>query len=197
MKNLIATFSVLLFFALVDHCEVIAQGLQGRVIQSIFFGENDGDGERISLRLGLDEVAMYDSIINRVSLLLNLDSIVNLQYKPFIYKRGKKRDLKTLTLSDRSRAETDAADLYLKIFVDVDMAYPTMVFSNLIKSMVTIEVFVFGKDFHPLTVIEGKKSSTGLTTSKDDEDLSFFDLDNEGFWSLFNKALDDIYKYPK
>ena len=176
---------------------VLAQGLQGRVVQSVFFGERNEDGGRIIKSLGLDEDKVYDSIANRLSLLLNLDSIANVQYKPFVYSKGDYREFEVMSLSDRSRAKTDPGDIYFKILVEVDMASPTMLSANLIKSKVIVDIFVFDKNFQPMKTLRGKKSSTGFTSSSEDQDLSFFELDSNGFWDLLNGALDDIYQYPK
>ena len=187
----------LLFFSLKYSCNIYAQGMQGRVVQSVFFGDRDEEGKQIITSLGLDETAVYDSIANRLSLLLNLDSIANLQYRPFVYSRGEYREFEIMSLSDRSRAKTDPADIYFKILVDVDMASPTVLSANLIKSRVIVEIFVFDKNFQPMKTLRGKKSSTGITSSPEDGDLSFFELDSDGFWDLFNEALDDIYKYHK
>jgi hypothetical protein len=195
MKNLRSKSAFLLFFAWAFFSH--SQSLQGRVVQSVFYGDRDEEGQRLITGMGLDEAAVYDSISNRIAQLLSLDSIANLQYKPFVYSMGKYSEFETMSMSDRSRAKTDPADLYFKIFVDLDRASPTMVSSNLIKSRIILEIFVFDKNFQYKRTLRGKKSTKGITSSSEDVDLSFFELDQEAFWDLFNKALDDVNKSAK
>ena len=186
-----------LFFSIVSIHSVSAQGLQGAVIQSVLFGDTNEEGARIVAELKLDEAAIYDSIANRLGSLLNLDRLSNLQYKPFVYSMGKYREFKTMSLSDISRAETVPADLYLKVFLDIDPPSATLVSANLVKTRLTVEVFVFGKDFQFIRKIDGKGTSTGVSSSPQDGSDPFFALTKDEFWYLLDKALDGIYKYPK
>lgn len=197
MRDLASKATLALVFCLVSTLSAPAQGVRGSIIQSVLFGDTNEEGARIVANLQLDEMAIYDTIANRLSALLNLDSIANLQYRPFVYSMGKYKEFKTMSVSDKSRAELSPSDLYLKIFLDIDPPSATLISANLVKTRLTVEIFVFDKNFQFIRKIEGKKSSTGASSSPYDGSDSFFAITKDEFWFLLEKALDDIYKYPR
>lgn len=197
MGDLIYKTFLSLLFCFVFTLGLQAQGLQGSIIQSVFFGDTNDEGARIVTKLSLDESAIYESIKNRLGALLNLDTIINLQYKPFVYSMGKYKEFKTMSVSDKTRAELAPSDLYLKIFLDIDPPSATLVSANLVKTRLTVEVCVFDKGFQLIQKIDGKKASIGVSSSPLDGSDPFFALTKNEFWCLLDKVLDDIYKYPK
>jgi hypothetical protein len=176
--------------------KLIAQGLTAQVLESIFYKQPNGGGEvRMISEFQLDIDSLYNVIEDKVKNILNLEEIGLLQNSPFIFTKRKNKHFKTLTKEDHNKAKSTPADLYLIVFLDVDPPYPSLMSRHLIKTAVTLEVFVFDKNLQPIQKMKGKKANTGITSEPaEDEfyDLDFFDLDRDSFLYLFDGALKKI-----
>lgn len=140
----------------------------------------------------LDKDSLYHAIEAKIKTILNVEEIGLLQNSPFIFTKRKNKHFKNLTKEDNNKADSAPSDLYLIIFLDVDPPFPSLMSAHLIKTAVTLEVYVFDKNLQLLQKMKGKKANTGITTSPDEDDfadLGFFDLDRESFLYLFDKAL--------
>jgi hypothetical protein len=194
MKSLSILF--LLFFISFGNFFLQAQELTAQVIESVFYVQPNGGGEeRMIRKLGLNMDSLYLTIEGRIKEILNLEELGILQNSPFLYNKRKNKNFKDLTKEDQNRAKSAPADLYLIIFLDVDPAYPSMITKHLVKTAITLEVFVFDKNLEFLQKMKGKKANTGVTTSTDEEgydELDFFDLDRDSFLYLFDKAVKNL-----
>jgi hypothetical protein len=194
MKSLSILF--LLFFISFGNFFLQAQELTAQVIESVFYVQPNGGGEERMIReLGLNMDSLYLTIEGRIKEILNLEELGILQNSPFLYNKRKNKNFKDLTKEDQNRAKSAPADLYLIIFLDVDPAYPSMITKHLVKTAITLEVFVFDKNLEFLQKMKGKKANTGVTTSTDEEgydELDFFDLDRDSFLYLFDKAVKNL-----
>jgi hypothetical protein len=186
----------LLFFLSIGNIFLQAQGLTAEVIESVFYVQPNGGGEERMIReFGLNMDSLYLTIEGRIKEILNLEELGLLQNSPFLYTKRKNKNFKDLTKEDQNRAKSAPADLYLIIFLDVDPPYPSMMSKHLIKTAITLEVYVFDKNLQLLQKMKGKKANTGLTTSSDEDDyddLDFFALDRDSFLYLFDKALKNL-----
>jgi hypothetical protein len=194
MKPGIIIFIILFLFF--GTGKLIAQGLTAQVLESIFYKQPNGGGEeRMINEFQLDIDSLYNLIEDKVKNILNLEEIGLLQNSPFIFTKRKNKNFKTLTKEDHNKAKSAPADIYLIVFLDVDPPYPSLMSKHLIKTAVTLEVFVFDKNLQPIQKMKGKKANTGITSEPaEDEfyDLDFFDLDRDSFLYLFDGALKKI-----
>jgi hypothetical protein len=194
MKSGISTFIILFIFF--GTGKLLAQGLTVQVLESVFYKQPNGGGEeRMISDFRLDMDSLYNVIEDKVKNILNLEEMGLLQNSPFIFTKRKNKYFKTLTKEDHNKAKSAPADLYLIIFLDVDPPYPSLMSKHLIKTAITLEVFVYDKNLQQIQKMKGKKASTGITSEPaEDEfsDLDFFDLDRDSFLYLFDKALKKI-----
>lgn len=194
MKSRSMLFLFFIFF--IENISLQAQGLTAQVIESVFYVQPNGGGEERMIReLGLNMDSIYLTIEGRIKEILNLRELGILQNSPFLYNKRKNKNFKDLTKEDQNRAKSAPADLYLIIFLEVDPPYPSMMSKHLVKTAITLEVYVFDKNLQLLQKMKGKKANTGFTTSADEEgydDLEFFEFDRDSFLYLFDKALKDL-----
>jgi hypothetical protein len=193
MKYLVSIFLAIFLFS--DTKIVFAQGLSAQVIESIFYVQPNGGGERMVMDFKLDKDSLYHAIEAKIKTFLNVEEIGLLQNSPFIFTKRKIKHFKNLTKEDKNKADSAPADLYLIIFLDVDPPFPSLMSAHLIKTAVTLEVYIFDKNLKPLQKMKGKQANTGITTSPEEDDftdLGFFDLDRESFLYLFDKALNKL-----
>jgi len=190
MKHLVSIFLAIFLF---NGTKILfAQGLTAQVIESVFYVQPNGGGERMVMNFKLDKDSLYHVIEAKIKTILNVEEIGLLQNSPFIFTKRKNKHFKNLTKEDNNKADSAPSDLYLIIFLDVDPPFPSLMSAHLIKTAVTLEVYVFDKNLQPLQKMKGKKANTGITTSPEEDgfdDLGFFDLDREIFLYLFDKAL--------
>lgn len=186
----------LLFFLPIGNFFLQAQGLTAQVIESVFYVQpNGGEEERMIREFGLNVDSLYHTIEVRIKEILNLEELGLLQNSPFLYNKRKNKNFKELTKEDQNRVKSVPADLYLIIFLDVDPPYPSMMSKHLVKTAITLEVFVFDKNLELLQKMKGKKANTVVTVSSDeegDDDLDFFSLDRDSFLYLFDNALKNL-----
>ncbi|WP_373496688.1 hypothetical protein [Aquiflexum sp.] len=182
----------LLFFLSIGNIFLQAQGLTAQVIESVFYVQPNGGGEERMIReFGLNMDSLYLTIEGRIKEILNLKELGLLQNSPFLYTKRKNKNFKNLTKEDQNRAKSAPADIYLIIFLDVNPPYPSLMSKYLIKTAITLEVYIFDKNLLPLQKMKGKKANTGISFSPDEDDYDddFFDFDRDSFLYLFDKAL--------
>jgi hypothetical protein len=190
MKYLVSIFLAVFLFT--ETKIVYGQGLSAQVMESVFYVQPNGGGEWMVMNFRLDKDSLYHAIEAKIKTILNVEEIGLLQNSPFIFTKRKNKHFKNLTKEDYNKADSAPADLYLIIFLDVDPPFPSLMSAHLIKTAVTLEVYVFDKNLQPIQKMKGKKANTGITTSPEEDgfdDLGFFDLDRESFLYLFDKAL--------
>lgn len=199
MKNLI------LILGLLTHqvctIELSAQALNAKVLESSFFIFPNGGGQYFLTHFNLNQDSLFAVLSSKVNKTLNLKSIESTQPVPFLFTKRKNKNLKNLTSIDRRIAEKFPADIYLIFLVTVDPPYPSMLSDHLVRIAVTLEVFVYDRQFQRIQQLKAKKKNTGLMLSTDVDDTelpdySFFELDRESFLDLFDKALKRLSPKP-